>query len=74
MDAQFYWDLFCETGAPEIYVLYQKSLRRTRRKRRSLPHIVRKRHVFENGRIVLRETEYQEADKLLTVLSREHGK
>ncbi len=27
MDAQFYWDLFCETGAPELYVLYQKSLR-----------------------------------------------
>ncbi len=26
MDAQFYWKLFEETGAPELYVLYQKSL------------------------------------------------
>jgi len=28
MDAQFYWNLFYETGAPELYLLYQKSLRR----------------------------------------------
>ncbi len=27
MNAQFYWDLFRETGAPELYVLYQESLR-----------------------------------------------
>lgn len=27
MDTQLLWDLFCETGAPELYVLYQKSLR-----------------------------------------------
>jgi hypothetical protein len=27
MDARFYWDLFCETGAPEAYLFYQQSLR-----------------------------------------------
>lgn len=27
MNAQFYWDLFCETGAPEAYLLYQQSIR-----------------------------------------------
>lgn len=27
MDSRFLWNLFCETGAPEIYLLYQKSLR-----------------------------------------------
>ena len=26
MDAQLYWNLFYETGAPELYVLYQHSL------------------------------------------------
>lgn len=26
MDAQFYWNLFYETGAPEAYLLYQHSL------------------------------------------------
>ncbi len=24
MDAAFYWDLFKETGAPEIYMLYRR--------------------------------------------------
>ena len=27
MNPSFYWDLFCETGAPELYLLYQKSMR-----------------------------------------------
>ncbi len=26
MDAQFYWNLFYETGAPELYLLYQHAL------------------------------------------------
>ncbi len=26
MDADFYWELFTETGAPEIYLLYRKAL------------------------------------------------
>lgn len=24
MDAQFYWNLFYETGAPELYLLYSQ--------------------------------------------------
>lgn len=27
MDAEALWDLFLLTGAPEIYILYKKSLR-----------------------------------------------
>lgn len=27
MDAQQFWQLFLETGAPEVYLLYQKELR-----------------------------------------------
>ena len=25
MNSAFYWDLFLETGAPEMYLLYQKA-------------------------------------------------
>lgn len=28
MDASYYWDLFVETGAPEVYLLYQKEKHR----------------------------------------------
>lgn len=27
MDANFYWELFLETGAPETYLLYKRALR-----------------------------------------------
>ena len=27
MDAEFYWALFLETGAPECYLLYRRALR-----------------------------------------------
>ena len=26
MTKEFYWDLFCETGAPEAYLLYKRAL------------------------------------------------
>lgn len=26
MTAEFYWQLFLETGAPELYLLYRKAL------------------------------------------------
>lgn len=26
MEAQFYWNLFYKTGAPELYVLYQHAM------------------------------------------------
>ena len=25
MTKEFYWDLFCETGAPEAYLLYRRN-------------------------------------------------
>ena len=27
MDAAFFWELFVETGAPEMYLLYKNALR-----------------------------------------------
>lgn len=27
MDADFYWELFQQTGAPECYLLYRRALR-----------------------------------------------
>ena len=27
MQAEFFWELFCETGAPEVYLLYRQALR-----------------------------------------------
>ena len=27
MQAEFFWELFCETGAPEVYLLYRRELR-----------------------------------------------
>lgn len=27
MDAKEYWELFLETGAPEVYMMYTKALR-----------------------------------------------
>ena len=27
MDSAFYWEIFLETGAPEIYLCYQKAKR-----------------------------------------------
>lgn len=27
MNAADYWTLFCETGAPEVYLLYQRAIR-----------------------------------------------
>ncbi len=27
MNCKFYWDLFLETGAPEVYLLYLKAMR-----------------------------------------------
>ena len=32
MTKEFYWDLFCETGAPEVYLLYRRELRAAQRK------------------------------------------
>ena len=29
MDAQQFWQLFLETGAPEIYLLYKETLRKS---------------------------------------------
>lgn len=29
MNAEFYWELFLETGAPETYLLYKQALRQT---------------------------------------------
>ena len=26
MTKEFYWDLFCETGAPEAYLLYKRAM------------------------------------------------
>ncbi len=28
MDADFFWDLFLETGAPEAYIFYQRERKR----------------------------------------------
>ena len=25
MTKEFYWELFCETGAPEVYLLYRQN-------------------------------------------------
>ncbi len=30
MDAQLYWSLFLETGAPEAYLLYRKAKQKPR--------------------------------------------
>lgn len=30
MQAEFFWELFCETGAPEVYLLYRRELRAAR--------------------------------------------
>jgi len=30
MDSMFLWELFLDTGAPEIYLLYRSSLRQTK--------------------------------------------
>mgnify|MGYP006956061134 CR=1 FL=1 len=27
MQAELFWELFCETGAPEVYLLYRRALR-----------------------------------------------
>lgn len=31
MNAEFYWQLFLETGAPESYLLYRRALREAAR-------------------------------------------
>ena len=58
MNALDYWQLFLETGAPEMYLMYCK----------------RKPMYLTIQGIVLRVTDYNDKDALLTMLTRRHGR
>ena len=69
-----FWELFLDTGAPEAYLLYRQSRQARRRSGGSFEPSRRSHNrsmYIKTDGIVLREIEYQDSDKLLTVLTRE---
>ncbi len=70
MTSKELWALFLQTGLPEIYCLARVGRGRRRNKQRREGETMR----LTTQGIVLRETNYKEADKILTVLTRDWGK
>ena len=67
MRAEFLWEVFTDTGAPEAYLLFKDAGRAQQSvRKRSMDYLTTR-------GLVLRTTEYKETDRILTVLSADHG-
>ena len=67
MRAEFLWEVFTDTGAPEAYLLFKDAGRAQQSvRKRSMDYLTTR-------GLVLRTTEYKETDRILTVLSADRG-